>query len=156
MYLFFFFFFFQAEDGIRDDLVTGVQTCALPISLGGGAHSFLLESVVGGATWAAYSFVGVAPRAVVRWTAGTAKVTWYDVDGGGPPKTADWQTNDPTSALSEVLGELKPVEMPGLPRFWGGAVGWISYDCVRAFEDLPARARPGVEIPSLCMVVTDT
>src|SRR5207244_7729895 len=29
---FFFFFFFQAEDGIRDDLVTGVQTCALPIS----------------------------------------------------------------------------------------------------------------------------
>ena len=29
--LWFFFFFFQAEDGIRDDLVTGVQTCALPI-----------------------------------------------------------------------------------------------------------------------------
>src|SRR3989454_8873993 len=33
----FFFFFFQAEDGIRDYKVTGVQTCALPISLGGGA-----------------------------------------------------------------------------------------------------------------------
>src|SRR5260364_448729 len=33
---FFFFFFFQAEDGIRDDLVTGVQTCALPISLSWG------------------------------------------------------------------------------------------------------------------------
>src|SRR5205823_8838037 len=32
-----FFFFFQAEDGIRDKLVTGVQTCALPISAGGGA-----------------------------------------------------------------------------------------------------------------------
>src|SRR5258708_3271959 len=32
MYVFVFFFFFQAEDGIRDDLVTGVQTCALPIS----------------------------------------------------------------------------------------------------------------------------
>src|SRR5438552_8518578 len=31
-FFFFFFFFFQAEDGIRDDLVTGVQTCALPIS----------------------------------------------------------------------------------------------------------------------------
>src|SRR5687767_15369202 len=30
---FFFFFFFQAEDGIRDKLVTGVQTCALPISI---------------------------------------------------------------------------------------------------------------------------
>src|SRR5215216_7110444 len=33
MYVIVFFFFFQAEDGIRDDLVTGVQTCALPISL---------------------------------------------------------------------------------------------------------------------------
>jgi anthranilate synthase component 1 len=125
-------------------------------ALGAGEHSFLLESVVGGATWAAYSFVGVAPRAVVRWTAGTATVTWYDVDGGGAPRTAEWQTPDPTAALAEVLGELRPVEMPGLPRFWGGAVGWIAYDCVRAFEDLPARARPGVEIPSLCMVVTDT
>src|SRR5207244_9900880 len=31
LYILFFFFFFQAEDGIRDDLVTGVQTCALPI-----------------------------------------------------------------------------------------------------------------------------
>src|SRR5207244_9357386 len=31
LFFFVFFFFFQAEDGIRDDLVTGVQTCALPI-----------------------------------------------------------------------------------------------------------------------------
>jgi anthranilate synthase component 1 len=138
-------------------------------ALGGGEHSFLLESVVGGSTWAAYSFVGVAPRAVVRWKAGTATVTWYDVDGGGPPRTVEWETSDPTAALSEVLGELRPVDVPGLPRFWGGAVGWISYDCVRAFEDLPARARPGpkmeagglsptavVDLPPLCMVVTDT
>src|SRR5947208_7773192 len=35
--IFFFFFFFQAEDGIRDDLVTGVQTCALPISASAGS-----------------------------------------------------------------------------------------------------------------------
>src|SRR2546425_6954600 len=33
-----YFFFFQAEDGIRDKLVTGVQTCALPISRGDPAH----------------------------------------------------------------------------------------------------------------------
>src|SRR5438552_5885902 len=38
-YLFFFFFFFQAEDGIRDDLVTGVQTCALPIYRGSRASA---------------------------------------------------------------------------------------------------------------------
>jgi len=131
-------------------------------ALGAGEHSFLLESVVGGATWAAYSFVGVAPRAVVRWSAGapgkdgTASVTWYDVDTGGPPRTVEWATSDPTAALAEVLGELRPVDVPGLPRFWGGAVGWIGYDCVRAFEDLPARAPRDRELPALCMVVTDT
>src|SRR5207244_9833245 len=38
------FFFFHAEDGIRDDLVTGVQTCALPISLPGAAGSDSRES----------------------------------------------------------------------------------------------------------------
>ena len=125
-------------------------------ALGAGEHSFLLESVVGGATWAAYSFVGVGPRAVVRWQDGVASVTWYDVDHDGPPRTAEWATPDPTAALAEVLGELRPVDVPGLPRFWGGAVGWIAYDCVRAFEDLPARARPGLDLPPLYMVVTDT
>ena len=125
-------------------------------ALGGGAYSFLLESVVGGATWAAYSFVGVAPRAVLTVREGMAAVTWFDVDGGGPPKTAAWPASDPAEALAEVLGEFRPGPAPGLPRFWGGAVGWIAYDCVRAFEDLPARAKPGVAVPTLCMAITDT
>jgi anthranilate synthase component I len=128
-------------------------------ALGAGEHSFLLESVIGGATWAAYSFVGIAPRAVVTWSAGTARVTWYDADGGGPARTASWETSDPTAALGEVLHDLRPVNVPGLPRFWGGAVGWIAYDCVRAFESLPERARPapGMEdLPPLAMVLTDT
>ena len=140
----------------RELLADGDTPVSAYAALGGGEHSFLLESVVGGATWAAYSFVGVAPRAVVTWTNGTASVTWYDVDGGGPPRTAEWATNDPTAALAEVLGEMRPVDVPGLPRFWGGAVGWIAYDCVRAFEDLPARAKPDLELPPLAMVITDT
>jgi len=140
----------------RELLADGDTPVSAYAALGLGAHSFLLESVVGGATWAAYSFVGVAPRAVVTWDAGTAHVVWYDVDGGGPPRTATWATSDPTAALAEVLGDLKPVDIPGLPRFWGGAVGWIAYDCVRAFEDLPARARPGLQLPPMVMVITDT
>src|SRR5512146_3143198 len=143
----------------RELLADGDTPVSAYAALGAGEHSFLLESVVGGSTWAAYSFVGVAPRAVVKWSHGTATVTWYDVDGGGPPRTASWETADPTSALAEVLGEMRPVDVPGLPRFWGGAVGWIAYDCVRAFEDLPARAKPapGLDgLPPLAMVVTDT
>src|ERR1700733_13569167 len=118
----------------RELLADGDTPVSAYAALGADQHSFVLESVVGGATWAAYSFVG----------------------GGGPPRPAGWETADPTAALAEVLGELRPVDVPGLPRFWGGAVGWISYDCVRAFEDLPSRARPSIDLPPLCMVITDT
>ncbi len=69
-------------------------------ALGGGAYSFLLESVVGGATWAAYSFVGVAPRAVLTVREGTAAVTWFDVDGGGPPKTAAGPAGSPSPPVA--------------------------------------------------------
>src|SRR5687768_10361660 len=140
----------------RELLADGDTPVSAYAALGGGEHSFLLESVVGGATWAAYSFVGVAPRAVLRCDAGQAHVTWIDVDGGGPPRSASWDAPDPTRALLEVMSDFKPVETPGLPRFWGGAVGWIGYDVVRSFEDLPARARRDLELPELCMVVTDT
>ena len=88
----------------RELLADGDTPVSAYAALGAGEHTFLLESVVGGSTWAAYSFVGVAPRAVVRWRDGTASVTWYDVDGGGPPRTAEWLTPDPTAALAEVLG----------------------------------------------------
>jgi anthranilate synthase component I len=125
-------------------------------AIAGDEYSFLLESVVGGEQWAAYSFVGVAPRAVLRWHDGRANATWFDVDGGGEPKHAQWQVSDPTAALKEVLSDIKPVETPGLPRFWGGAVGWIGYDAVRAFEELPSRAAAGVDVPTMCMVLTDT
>jgi len=128
-----------------------------PMTRGGAAEgSFLLESVVGGETWAAYSFVGVSPRATLTWKDGHAHATWFDVDGGGPPQSASWQAADPTAALAEVMGDFKPVETYGLPRFWGGAVGWIAYDCVRAFEDLPARAKRDLELPELAFVITDT
>src|ERR1700752_3325316 len=59
----------------RELLADGDTPVSAYAALGGGEHSFLLESVVGGATWAAYSFVGVAPRALVRWANGSATVT---------------------------------------------------------------------------------
>ncbi len=140
----------------RELLADGDTPVSAYAALGRADHTFLLESVVGGATWAAYSFVGVAPRAILRCQGGKASATWFDVDGGGPARTAEWDERDPTRALREVMGDFRPVETAGLPRFWGGAVGWITYDVVRAFEDLPARARADVALPELCMVVTDT
>ena len=124
--------------------------------LGAGDYSFLLESVVGGEKWAAYSFIGVQPRAVVTCKRGKVKVVWHDVDGEGPTREAEWESEDPITALSEVMQEWKPVASELLPRFWGGAVGWVSYDAVRSFENLPSVAEDDLDVPELCMVLTDT
>src|SRR5690606_20888750 len=138
----------------REIMCDGDTPVSAYAKVGTGEYSFLLESVVGGEKWAAYSFIGVGPRAVLRVRAGQADVTWWDVDGGGEEREASWEARDPTAALREVMSEWKPVLTDGLPRFWGGAVGWIGYDCVRAFESLPATARDDSGLPELCMVVT--
>lgn len=140
----------------REILADGDTPVSAYAKLGQSDYSFLLESVVGGEKWAAYSFVGVSPRVVLTCRGGTAHAIWHDVDGGGAPREASWPAPDPTAALAEVMSEWKPVDIAGLPRFWGGAVGWVAYDVVRAFEDLPARAPRALDLPELCFVVTDT
>jgi anthranilate synthase component I len=137
----------------REIMADGDTPVSAYAKLGRPEYGFLLESVVGGEKWAAYSFVGAAPRAVLRCRGGQATVTWYE-EGGGT-REASWAAADPTAALAEVMSEWKPVPVAGLPRFWGGAVGWISYDVVHAFEDLPARAPDDLGLPELVMAITD-
>ncbi len=123
-------------------------------------HSFLLESVVGGEKWAAYSFIGAGARAVFTARGGRYQIVRYDVDGGGPPVTHEGALpdGDPTRVLASLLATFKPGDAaaPGLPRFWGGAVGWLGYDVVRAFERIPSRAPDELALPEACFVVTDT
>ena len=140
----------------REILADGDTPVGAYAKLGQGEHSFLLESVVGGEKWAAYSFIGVRPRAVLRASGRQAHVVWFDVDGEGPPREASWTVDEPTAALREVMAEWRPVTPPGLPRFWGGAVGWMSYDVVRGFEALPDQAVDDLHLPDLYMVLTDT
>jgi anthranilate synthase component 1 len=118
-------------------------------------HSFLLESVHGGERWAAYSFIGVGVRAVFRWSAGRYEVVRYDVEGGGAPTRHEAPASDPTAALGGLLAGFRPVPQPGLPRFFGGAVGFLSYDVARAFEKLPAK-HPPAALPETVFVITDT
>ncbi len=125
------------------------------------AGSFLLESVLGGEKWAAYSFIGVGLRALYRWTpdaGGRYHITRYDVEGGGAPTTRQGGAADPTLALGALLAGFHPVDVPGLPRFFGGAVGYLSYDAVRAFEKLPSRhaAADPETLPGALFVITDT
>ena len=88
---------------------------------------------------------------------GTATVTWYDVDGGGPPRTRAWPTPDPTPRSPRCSASWRPVDVPGLPRFWGGAVGWIALRLrARVRGSAGARGPTSSTLPPLCMVVTDT
>lgn len=151
----------SAEEGnlipvFREIMADSETPVSAYAKLGAGEYSFLLESVVGGEKWAAYSFIGVQPRAVIRCKRGKVKVVWHDVDGEGPSREAEWEAEDPTTALAEVMSEWKPVASDLLPRFWGGAVGWIGYDAVRSFENLPNLAKDDLDLPELCMVLTDT
>jgi anthranilate synthase component 1 len=122
--------------------------------LGRGPYSFLLESVVGGDKWAAYSFVGVRPRAVVR--ARGEVVERLVPDGDGFRVAERLTARDPLGYLDEYLAGQSPVVPPGLPRFFGGAVGWLGYDIARTFERLPSTKPDELQLPELCFAITDT
>src|SRR6185295_10687363 len=90
-----------------------------------GPHGFLLESVQGGEKWARYSFLGSEPAAIFSSRGHSVTLR---VEGGAERR---WDAADPLEALRTVLAEYRPVTPAGLPRFFGGAVGYLSYDAVR-------------------------
>jgi anthranilate synthase component 1 len=122
--------------------------------LGRGPYSFLLESVVGGDKWAAYSFVGVRPRAVVR--ARGAEVEVLTAADGELRVTERVRAERPLAFLDDYLTKLAPAVPPGLPRFFGGAVGWLGYDAIRGFERIPSTKPDELGVPEICFAITDT
>jgi anthranilate synthase component 1 len=64
--------------------------------------------------------------------------------------------HDPLEALRDVLSAYRPVPDAGLPRFYGGGVGFMGYDVVRFFERMPDRKKPGLDIPDVFFMITDT
>ena len=114
-----------------------------------GEHGFLLESVEGGEKWGRYSFLGTEPERV--WTAHGHRVTVTTRDGRREAR----EVPDVLDALREWLSGYRAVSLPGLPRFSGGAVGYLGYDLVRDFERLPAIARDDLGLPEACLVLAD-
>jgi anthranilate synthase component 1 len=122
--------------------------------LGRGPYSFLLESVVGGEKWAAYSFAGVRPRAVIRAKGKDIEVLKPDGDSFAVAERL--RSENPIAYVSDALAGMPAAVPPGLPRFFGGAVGWLGYDVVRHFERLPERAPDELGLPDMCFALTDT
>src|SRR5208337_1352358 len=115
-----------------------------------GHHSFLLESMEGGEKWARYSFLGSRPSVVVRTSGRKAEI----VRNGKTVKVAF--ERDPLEVVKKVLFEYRPVPDSTLPRFFGGAVGFMGYDVVHFFEELPEREKGGLDTPDIFFMITDT
>ncbi len=101
-----------------------------------GGHSFLLESVEGGERLARYSFIGTEPYQVLT-TSGRDKI-------------------DPMPRIAEELNKYKIIPVSGLPRFCGGAVGYLAYETATRFEDLPSPDSDPLGLPESLFMFVDT
>lgn len=114
-----------------------------------GRFSFLLESIEGGEKWGRYSFLGSSPSLIVRSKGNTVEII---ADGAMTSETA----GDPLDHVRKILDRYTPVEVEGLPRFFGGAVGYLGYDMVRHFEHLPGNKPAMLDAYDSYFLITDT
>jgi anthranilate synthase component 1 len=117
-----------------------------------GTASFLLESVEGGEQIGRYSFLGVRPKGTV-----TVKNQHVTLTHHGITTTRTLAPGeDPLGVIEHEFERVQPVRLEGLPRFVGGAVGYLSYDIVRHIERLPATATDDLNMADAAFMLVDT
>ncbi len=98
------------------------------LKLAEGAHSYLLESVQGGERFGRYSFIGLTTPTRIAVTGSTILLL------SGNRVAERREHTNPMSFISEFMARFKVPDLPGLPRFCGGLVGYFGYDTVRCIE----------------------
>lgn len=135
------------------DLETPVSAfLKLRAHFGADAPAFLLESVEGGESMARYSFLGVGGRALLTTQGRDVSMR----ENGGETHSTLSAGRDPLHAIEELMARFRLVPSPDLPRFCGGAVGYLGYDLVRFFERLPDAPTDDRNIPDVQILLTDT
>ena len=114
-------------------------------------YAFLLESVEGGENLARYSFLGSQPS-VLFYSKGHQVTIEYLEKG----ETVVQEYEDPLSALEELMQNYRPVDSEELPKFHGGAVGYMSYDMVRFVEELPDNTEDELQLPDCFFMIAET
>jgi anthranilate synthase component 1 len=92
---------------------------------------FLLESVEGQEHWARYSFLGISANKEIKIFSKYVEI----ISNEASKKIL--HHGDPLKILRELLRQYKSVEIPGLPKFWGGLTGYFAYEMISFFEDIP-------------------
>ncbi len=128
----------------------------------GQGESFLFESVEGGEHIGRYSFVGCNPRAVIRQQGRrvdvieNGKITAQFTVQAGPGVNGAKTVRDGLEAVEQVMRRFKAVALPGLPRFTGGAVGFIGYEFIHDIEPVvPRPERDDLKTPVMYFLIAD-
>lgn len=138
---------------VYTDLMADFET---PVSayakLKNAGPSYLLESVEGGEHLSRYSFIGCRPRKIFACGPDTTEIRVP----GQPTQTVP-SPADPLSLIEAEMKGFRPVELPGMPRFTGGAVGFIGYEYTSRIEPTvrPA-ARDELGLPILYFMLSDS
>ena len=111
-------------------------------------HAFLFESMEGGEKWGRYSFIGFDPLVNFISNGSTVTVTRHGLE----PSEKIISSVNPLHELRKLLASFKASRAPGLPRFFGGAVGFLGYDMVRFIEEIPD-SNPPLDIPDSSFMV---
>jgi anthranilate synthase component 1 len=114
-----------------------------------GKTSFLLESVEGGEKWGRYSFLGSGSSHLFR-----SKGEDFEILRNGEVLQRA-KVKDPLRAVEGFMGIYHPVLHDDLPRFSGGAVGYLSYDVVRSFERIPEQLQQDIDLYDCSFMITD-
>ena len=114
--------------------------------------SYLFESVEGGENLARYSFIGCRPRKIFICGPETTEIRVP----GQPAQTVP-TPRDPLTLIEAEMSGYQPVALPGLPRFTGGAVGFVGYEYVTRIEpSVPAAAKDELGLPLLYFMLSDS
>jgi len=126
---------------VYSEYLTDTETpITLFLRLAGDGPACLLESVEGGRHLGRYSFIALDPLATFTSTNGRGRMVYPDgreQDVDGPP----------LEVLDELMSGFKVPPVQELPRFYAGAVGFVSYDAVRSLEKLPGNPADKLGIP---------
>ncbi|MBV9464461.1 MAG: anthranilate synthase component I [Verrucomicrobiae bacterium] len=120
------------------------------LTAGSPAHSFLLESVEGGEHLGRFSFVGFEPRRIFRVSEGELRID----ENGKTERRAI--AGDPLAALEAEMKAFRQVQVPGMPRFTGGAVGFFGYEYLSSLEPVPRAKHHDLRTPDLYFMIMDS
>ena len=112
-------------------------------------YAFLLESVEGSEHWARFSFLGSRPRLVF-------KSRGHEVEIIEDGKKRRFDSDFPLDSLKDLLKDYQPVTVPGVPPFFGGALGYVAYDAVEQFHEITNNKEDPFDAPEIFFLFVQT